>query len=343
VADALRASTVLRTILPPWLRRKNGFRLMGALADVLDDVIDRTALAVAARFPTDVAAPDALAGIGADRRIRRGPAEGAVTYARRLRGWWDAHKRRGSPYALLGQLFAYWRDTFPMRIDAVAQSGLRHVMAVDGSITRDEIVWDGNGDHDGDPDLLAANAGPGDLELRPVTLDVFPSDEVLTLELNDGAGNTEIVTAIGTSTDPYPHIILSTPVVGTYLAGPSTVRILGVKWAHLWLFFYVTGFFTTLVTAADEVLVTDAGDTLIATDVFSGVISDAEAEQFRAIPREWSAAHLPYITIVLLYDDPDTGASARLWNYPQPVPTWTAWEASGALWGSPEPIILLTE
>src|SRR5690349_13488885 len=100
------ASALLRAC-PPWLQGTVGAKLMLGIGDVLDAAWVRSNDAIKARFPRDDADPTALALIGAERRIRRGPGEDAITYARRLRTWLDAHRTRGNAYTLLRQDRAY--------------------------------------------------------------------------------------------------------------------------------------------------------------------------------------------------------------------------------------------
>lgn len=126
-------------VLPPWLTRTRGRRLVTSMARLLDDIADRSYRAVALRFPI-AENEGALASIGRDRRITRGPGESAGSYASRLVPWLDAHRLRGGPYALLRQLHAYHSES-PRRIDLVYASGTRFVMQADGSITRDSITW----------------------------------------------------------------------------------------------------------------------------------------------------------------------------------------------------------
>jgi hypothetical protein len=49
-----------------------------------------------------------------------------------------------------------------------------------------------------------------------------------------------------------------------------------------------------------------------------GLLSADEEEQYRVVPREWNAAHVLPIHVVVLRP------GGRLWDYPQPVPTWDA-------------------
>lgn len=132
--------------MPPWLRRTYGKPVILALGDPLDDQAQNAANAIKLRFPTGTVDPAALSLTGAERRIPRGPDEDAATYADRLRLWLDSHRTRGGAYALLGQLFAYWRATLNVPIEVVAASGGRESMDVNGAITRDVVDWTGGGD-----------------------------------------------------------------------------------------------------------------------------------------------------------------------------------------------------
>lgn len=140
-------AVTIRDATPPWLQRTRGARLMVSLAEQADVLIDRMIEGVALRMPGALGPidPTALALTGRERRIRRGPGEDAETYARRLRTWWDAHRTRGGPYALLGQLRAFFLDWLPVRMDVVYHSGTRRWMDENGVITRDSIVWNADG------------------------------------------------------------------------------------------------------------------------------------------------------------------------------------------------------
>lgn len=257
-------TTALRRVMPPWLQRTVGGKLLDAIGEQIEVLVERTALSVKLRFPGhDEAAidEDALAYIGRDRRIRRGPEEDAATYARRLRLWWLTHQTRGNAYALLRQLYAYTVDWLPVRMDVVNHNGGRRWIDEDGVITADSITW--------------------------------------------GAGGTD------------------------------------EGWAHVWVFFYLPDTislgFDFLVDDDGDFLVDDDGNFLIADRTISpSEITADESAIFTAVPREWSAAHIPFITVVLLYED------RRLWNYPQPVPTWLAWDDDGALWGD-SPVMLIAQ
>ena len=141
----LSFSTALLRRVPPWLQRAVGGALVRGLGDPIDALAARTAESIKARFP-DADRPDALAAIGTERRIPRGPDEPAATYAGRLAIWLDSHRTRGGAYALLGQLFGYWRYTLNVPIEVVAASGGRESMDTSGAITHDIVAWTGGGD-----------------------------------------------------------------------------------------------------------------------------------------------------------------------------------------------------
>jgi hypothetical protein len=134
-----RFSDYVWRIGPPWLQRTMAVRILSAMMVPFDALADKTVDSIKARFPN--ATNDALPQIGRERRIRRGPAENAGTYSRRLLSWWDDHRGRGGPYALLRQLRAFWLDTYNVQIDVVSYNGLRHSIDTNGVITRDQITW----------------------------------------------------------------------------------------------------------------------------------------------------------------------------------------------------------
>lgn len=118
---------------------------MGGMGDAIEFAMTRLREGVAARFPTGNR-PDALAPIGRERRIRRGPGEDSFTYAARLRTWLDSHRTRGNTYSLLTQIYDYFRVSLGVPIDVVGNSGVRHMLSPTGEITRKAIVWNGDGD-----------------------------------------------------------------------------------------------------------------------------------------------------------------------------------------------------
>jgi len=146
-ARLLFAGGLLRR-LPPWLQRTVGARVVQGLADPIDALVLSTLAAVRARFPSSTMT-DALARIGAERKIPRGLAESDETFAARVLPWLDAHRGRGGPYALLRQLDAYFQAWLNVPIDCVSYKGNRHVidaaaLVADSAITHDGITWGGD-------------------------------------------------------------------------------------------------------------------------------------------------------------------------------------------------------
>lgn len=148
-------TAAIKQIAPPWLRRFVGGALMESLAVPVETLVDRTTQSVKKRFPTDD--NDALNLIGKERAILRGPGEDAETYAGRLVIWWDTHRTRGGPYALLQQMHAFFRFIMNVQIDLVNNAGQetgtpgthivnRYSVDADGVITRDDLTWNGDGE-----------------------------------------------------------------------------------------------------------------------------------------------------------------------------------------------------
>jgi len=127
-------------VLPPWLLRTEGLRLIGSFADVIDDHRDRMVAGVKLRFP-GLYTLEGLAELGRERKLRRGPAEAADVFASRLKRWWIDHRKRGAGFALLEQMQAYLSGTLDPPYDVVSYRGVRHVMDANGDITRDTITW----------------------------------------------------------------------------------------------------------------------------------------------------------------------------------------------------------
>lgn len=101
------------SIAPPWLRGPVGSRLLTAMATPLDAAADWTFQGVKARYPL-VGTPTALAAVGRDRGIRRGPAETNQAFAARLVRWLEDWKTAGSAWTLLDQLAGYFAPAPPL-------------------------------------------------------------------------------------------------------------------------------------------------------------------------------------------------------------------------------------
>lgn len=131
-------------VVPPWLQERVGGAVLSSIGATADSLLDRARDGVRLRFPGPGGDESAIPYIGRDRRIIRAPGEDVATYAGRLIGWWEAHRRRGGVYALLDQLAAYYAAA-PRRVDIVYHSGTRYVLEADGTITRDTITWNPDG------------------------------------------------------------------------------------------------------------------------------------------------------------------------------------------------------
>lgn len=81
-------------------------RVLYALVLVLDELATRQAMGSQAKWPS-YAPTDALALLGRDRLILRGPSEAAAAYRTRLLRWLDDHQVRGNPWALMEQIRGY--------------------------------------------------------------------------------------------------------------------------------------------------------------------------------------------------------------------------------------------
>jgi hypothetical protein len=324
--------------LPPWLQGTRGTQLLGGIGDVVDAHVQRVFESALLRFPRAVETT-ALPYIGRDRLIRRGPSEPASSYAARLIQWWTDHQVRGGPHGLLRQYHAFLRFFAPGQIDLIYQSGTRYSCdETTGAIQRETpLVWTGDGQSPGTPVLLAGNADPGDLEIRPVSIATFPTEGRYRLTLTNGTTSEEVF-GVGTDTEPYGRIVLEEPgVVGTYLAGPSSVRRELAVWARAWVVVQLTGLVTTtLCTEDDEDLLCEDGETLDGeVPPWVGAFDDLDNDVWTAVPREWSAAHIDRLYVVILY------GSGSLWDFPVPVPTYDA-DDDGA-WDDDPPIFLTLE
>jgi len=135
VADRTTWVTRMRTQMPPWLRRRVGGAITSGIGDAIESEAHRVAESVALRFPRGQNV-SALALIGRDRKILRGPGEDSVTYASRLRAWRTAHQTRGGAFALLEQLHAYFLASIGREIFVLGGSGTVHRVDASGSVSR---------------------------------------------------------------------------------------------------------------------------------------------------------------------------------------------------------------
>jgi len=113
------------------------------------------------------------------------------------------------------------------------------------------------------------------------------------------------------------------------------------KWARIWLLFPLDDatFPIPLVTESGEPILTEGGEAIIVT-IAIDALTPSDIELICAVPREWSAAHIDEIHIILL---PPGG---ELWGFTadgDPVGTWADDDPTpGQIWGgADEPVDIL--
>ena len=92
--------TYLQALVPTAFQDAVGQAFVGALASGIDSAADRLAQSVKAKL-SGLSPADALAAVGAERIIERGPSESDAVYSARLQGAWDTWPWAGTPYGLL--------------------------------------------------------------------------------------------------------------------------------------------------------------------------------------------------------------------------------------------------
>jgi len=138
----------LPKLAPPALQGTWSGRLIKALGAELDECTDEMIQARKLSMPGTVstmpAATEALAKIGAERQLERGPTETDAQYGERLRLAWDVFPRMGSHGALLGQLDIAGYDRANLYV--IQRSGRRSTRTSLGATTiTDGPVWTWSG------------------------------------------------------------------------------------------------------------------------------------------------------------------------------------------------------
>lgn len=123
----------LNLAVPRWLRRETGAKVLFAVGVQFDALTDGLVAGVKSRWP-GAYGYESLTLVGRERRMRRGIAETDAGYAERLRGYLDAHRRRGGPYELLEQVHAYYAAN-PFAADLIYYSGRMFQMNAAGEIS----------------------------------------------------------------------------------------------------------------------------------------------------------------------------------------------------------------
>ena len=105
------------------------------------------------------------------------------------------------------------------------------------------------------------------------------------------------------------------------------------KWARFFLIFYLDGdvFSFVLVTEDGEPVLTEGGEPVI-VDVAITALTAADFDLICAVPREWSAAHIDRIYIVLI---PSGGYA---WGLPPGI----LWGDVGKTWGGASDAVTFT-
>jgi hypothetical protein len=131
----------LETMLPGWaLDLSHWLQLGAAMALVIDALIEGAIDGVLAAMPGQIDAPslggfpatEGLAATGRDRRIPRGLAEPAWTYAAALRNFRAIHRRDGLPFGLLEEVRRILSPS-PPRIRLVTGAGVWYTVEPDGT------------------------------------------------------------------------------------------------------------------------------------------------------------------------------------------------------------------
>lgn len=122
-------------------------RTLYTTALVRDAFAERIRLGVLARFPIADSTPaDALAEIGADRRVFRGPDEPEAAFCERARRWLDDWRLAGSPWSILEQVRAYC-SPHAVRVRIYTNRGDCYTINRDGTRSRArDTAWDWDGD-----------------------------------------------------------------------------------------------------------------------------------------------------------------------------------------------------
>ena len=100
-----QAFSVDPAVAPPWLLQPNGAAWLQAFGHLKDYLAGRSKEAVKARL-TALCPTDALATIGTERGIPRGPGETDARYRTRLQAAWTAWQWAGTPYGMLQAFLA---------------------------------------------------------------------------------------------------------------------------------------------------------------------------------------------------------------------------------------------
>jgi hypothetical protein len=132
-------------LVPRWLRGLRAFRVLYAIALVVDAMGDALIAAVKIRFQglySDESAPL----LGAERAgMTQGKNETIASFCDRMRNWWDIGKHSGDFYTMAKEMAAYFLPSLVV-INIISNNGTRYVLGVDGSWTVSTVSWNWDGD-----------------------------------------------------------------------------------------------------------------------------------------------------------------------------------------------------
>ncbi len=132
----------LPQMLPGWMvERAHWLAFAGAIAAVFDALIEGVQDGVLGAMPGQIddlpflggfVGTDGLPLIGRDRRIPRGLQETPGVYAAALRDWRNIHRRAGTAFGLLEQVYRVLGPSFT-RVRLVTGAGVWHTIQADGT------------------------------------------------------------------------------------------------------------------------------------------------------------------------------------------------------------------
>jgi hypothetical protein len=132
-----------------WAQGPKAQRFLHAIGLHVDAVAEQATEGMRARFP-QYAPSDALAYIGKDRSIVRGPGETDEEYAARLLRWIDDQRIAGSANSVMQQVRGYLRSITsltqsPPRMRLVNSTGTFQTLNSDGTFETYHGTWDWDG------------------------------------------------------------------------------------------------------------------------------------------------------------------------------------------------------
>jgi hypothetical protein len=139
MSDLITFRDSIRKLSPPWLQNGLAEKILYTIGVQIDAFGDALVAGLNLRFPGRYS-DESLPLLGRERRIRRGRVETTAVYATRLRRWLIDHRQRGSPRALLAQLYAHFAPA-NFQIQLIYYSGRRYTMDTAGNVVQDDIVW----------------------------------------------------------------------------------------------------------------------------------------------------------------------------------------------------------